>query len=367
MEKRFYFQNGLRAETAKKVKELSPRFLHDVIEITTSFEFVHYGGQSAKVNTGPATLQALNHPSGIRKSRWVGKILQKVVREMSGLRLSLVIILGHIKPQCKATKEIKHYVSGSFYAFLEVSAWASKQSEPPSAVSFFVGNGRSLNGVTEELANQLQRGIIENPDDLMTVRSGYNQTVQRPKPTVEMKLQIPDFPETCETFTVMPVPQGKYIMLGMKWLRENNPDIDWEHVDAVFDVNPHDAEKAEHYKQQRWDALMDNPAYDVLVKYRDKVFGTELPSSTPSVREGIEHEFQLHPGTQAISVKQWRQSPEQRKVIQDWTKEIVQAGIIHLSTSASCAPTFYVKKPVGWRIVHDYRQLTSATILPAIP
>ncbi|KAE9337269.1 hypothetical protein PF008_g12613 [Phytophthora fragariae] len=37
MEKRFYFQNGLRAETAKKVKELSPRFLHEVIEIATNF------------------------------------------------------------------------------------------------------------------------------------------------------------------------------------------------------------------------------------------------------------------------------------------------------------------------------------------
>ncbi|OWZ22391.1 hypothetical protein PHMEG_0002922 [Phytophthora megakarya] len=72
---------------------------------------------------------------------------------------------GHIKPQCKATKETNHYVSGSFYAILEVSAWASKQSEPPSAVSMFVDNGSSLNGVTGELANQLQLDIIEHPDD----------------------------------------------------------------------------------------------------------------------------------------------------------------------------------------------------------
>ncbi|GMF22820.1 unnamed protein product [Phytophthora fragariaefolia] len=48
MEKRFYFQNGLRSETAKKVKELSPRFLHEVIEIATNFEFAHCGGLSAK-------------------------------------------------------------------------------------------------------------------------------------------------------------------------------------------------------------------------------------------------------------------------------------------------------------------------------
>ncbi|KAE9310844.1 Transposon Ty3-I Gag-Pol polyprotein [Phytophthora rubi] len=138
-------------------------------------------------------------------------------------------------------------------------------------------------------------------------------------------------------------------------------------IEAVFVVNPHDSEKAERFKQQGWEALVDNPAYEVLLKYRDTVFRTELPSTTPPVREGIEHEIQLQPGTQPISVKQWRQSPEQRKVIQDWTKEMVQAGIIRPSTSAFSAPTFCVKKPVGWRIVHDYRQLNSSTILPAIP
>ncbi|KAG2794657.1 hypothetical protein PC129_g9425 [Phytophthora cactorum] len=135
-------------------------------------------------------------------------------------------------------------------------------------------------------------------------------------------------------------------------------------IEAVFVVNPHDSEKAERFKQQGWEALVDNPAYDVLLKYRYTVFRTELPNSTPPVREGIEHEIQLQPGTQPISAKQWRQSPEKRKEIQDWTKEMIH---IRPSTSAFSAPTFCVKKPVSWRIVHDYRQLNSSTILPAIP
>ncbi|GMG18247.1 unnamed protein product [Phytophthora fragariaefolia] len=390
MEKRFYFQNGLRPETAKKVKELSPRFLHERKSATC-----HNCGQ-----------------------------------------------VGHIKPQCKSTKESNHYVGGSFYAILEVKALAFNQEEAATDVSISVDNGSSPNGVTEDLAVLLQLDIKEHPDDMMTVRLGYNQTVQRPRRTVEMMLQIPDFPVTCETFTVMPVPEDKDVLLGMKWLRENNPDIDWERlllcprtsteepqalqlvvpnrprtrmiggrrfknanqnreifhyyrrhghagafgetklistkqfmkeprkgkgIEAVFVVNPHDSEKAERFKQQGWEALVDNPAYEVLLKYRDTGFRTELPSTTPPVREGIEHEIQLQPGTQPISGKQWRQSPEQRKVIQDWTKEMVQAGIIRPSTSAFSAPTFCVKKPVGWCIVHDYRQLNSSTILPAIP
>ncbi|OWZ10987.1 LOW QUALITY PROTEIN: polyprotein [Phytophthora megakarya] len=89
--------------------------------------------------------------------------------------------------------------------------------------------------------------------------------------------------------------------------------------------------------------------------------------STPPIREGIEHEILLKPGTKPVSVKQWRQSPDQYQIIQDWTKEMVQAGIIRPSTSAFSAPTFCVKKPVGWRIVHDFRQLNLATILQVFP
>ncbi|GMF40415.1 unnamed protein product [Phytophthora lilii] len=77
-------------------------------------------------------------------------------------------------------------------------------------------------------------------------------------------------------------------------------------IEAVFISNPHDSEKAERFKSQEWDALKDNPAYETLRKYADTVFHTELPNETPP-------------------------------------------------------------KPVGWRIVHDYRLLNLATILPAIP
>jgi hypothetical protein len=132
-------------------------------------------------------------------------------------------------------------------------------------------------------------------------------------------------------------------------------------------VNPHDSEKAARYKQQGWDALKDNPAFDLLWKRRDTVFRTELPNTVPPVREGIEHVIELKPGTKPIHVPQWRQSPEQRSVLRGWTKEMAKANIIRPSTSPFSAPTFCVKKAVGWRIVHDFRQLNSQTILPAIP
>ncbi|DAZ96097.1 TPA: hypothetical protein N0F65_000645, partial [Lagenidium giganteum] len=117
-----------------------------------------------------------------------------------------------------------------------------------------------------------------------------------------------------------------------------------------FIINPHHSEEAERFKHQGWESLKSNPTYEVLLKYKYIVFRDSLPNSTPPIREGIEHEIHLKPGTPPISVRQWRQSPEQSKEIIAWTKEMVKAG---------------VKKPVGWRMVHDYRQLNNATILPA--
>ncbi|GMF62087.1 unnamed protein product [Phytophthora fragariaefolia] len=347
IEKRFYFQNGLRPETEKKVKELSPRFLHEVIEIATNFEFAHYGELSAKTtaNHQPSSKAASSmKPEANNTSKPLERKLSPKSGPKEDWRKSATCHncgqVGHIKPQCKSTKESNHYVGGSFNAILEVKALAYNQEEAATDVSIFVDNGSSLNGVTEDLAVRLQLDIKEHPDDMMTVRLGYNQTVQRPRRTVEMMLQIPDFPVTCETFTVMPVPEDKDVLLGMKWLRENNPDIDWERlllrprtrteepqtlqlvvpnkprtrmiggrrfknanqnreifhyyrrhghkgafgetklittkqflkqlrkekdIQAVFVVNPHDSEKAERFKQQGWEALVNNPAHEVLL------------------------------------------------------------------------------------------------------
>ncbi|KAF1333396.1 Retrovirus polyprotein, partial [Globisporangium splendens] len=432
MEKRFYFQNGLRSETAIRVKEMSPTTLLEVIEHTTNFEFAHFSGKPPKPPTQRNATKSHNpFTSNSTKPKYQKKSVQKIgqVAHKNDWKKEAICnkcgIKGHIAPECKkkeVDKEANRYMSGSFYAILEVQALAYQDPAKKKNVSIFIDNGCSLNSISEDIAQVLGLTVHEDVNDTMNVDLGFSQTVQRPRRTAEMALEVPGFPPMTTTFQVMPIPEDKdTLKLSPRAKSDETPlvlktptncparfvknrrrachgqsrDIfnfyrvhghNGEHghtkfvsmkrlakelrkgdVECVFVVNPHDSEKAARFKQQGWEALHDNPAFDVLWKYKDTVFRTELPNTTPPVREGIEHEIKLKPGTKPISVPQWRQSPEQWNVIQEWTQEMAKAGIIRPSTSPFSAPTFCVKKPVGWRIVHDYRQLNASTVLPAIP
>lgn len=139
---------------------------------------------------------------------------------------------------------------------------------------------------------------------------------------------------------------------------------------AIFIHNGNqDTAKVQRYKAQGWQALEKHAAYSTLIKYKDTVFREQLPNEVP--REGtkraqIEHEIDLT-NNAPVHVKQFRLSPEQRKAITEWVKEMEQAGIIRKSNSPYSSPTFCVKKPIGWRIVHDFRMLNARTRIPQVP
>lgn len=122
-------------------------------------------------------------------------------------------------------------------------------------------------------------------------------------------------------------------------------------------------EKVQRYINTDWDKLKDNVAYDLLKEYED-IFRDKLPYGTPPHGE---HEMEIKPGTGAMHRPQWRQSPEQEETIREWVTTMLKAGLIRPSTSPHGAPTFCVKKPIGWRIVHDFRVVNEATIRQTCP
>ncbi|GMF21582.1 unnamed protein product [Phytophthora fragariaefolia] len=124
--------------------------------------------------------------------------------------------------------------------------------------------------------------------------------------------------------------------------------------------------KAQHYLETDWDTFQENPAFKLLTEYKSDVFRPELPEGFPEKRE-IEHRIDVKDPNLAMYRQQWRQSPEQQSEIVRWVEDMVKKKLIRPSISPHAAPTFCVWKPVGWRIVHDYRYLNSNTVRQSIP
>ncbi|OWZ04715.1 reverse transcriptase [Phytophthora megakarya] len=136
-------------------------------------------------------------------------------------------------------------------------------------------------------------------------------------------------------------------------------------VEFTFAIRPK-TEKGANEEQGtiKLDSYQENPAYSILLKHHG-VFQQKLPSSLPS-RDHGEHQMEIDT-SEAIFRRQWRQSPAQEQVIRALIEEMLAAGLIRPSPSQHGAPTFCVKKAVGWRIVHDYRAMNSHTVRRTLP
>ncbi|OWY99647.1 polyprotein [Phytophthora megakarya] len=126
------------------------------------------------------------------------------------------------------------------------------------------------------------------------------------------------------------------------------------------------SEKAKRFLNIDWESFTNNAAYPVLVEYKDNVFKRELPDGLPMERD-IEHRIDVKDPNTVIYRQQWRLSPEEKAKIDQWVRERITKGLIRPSISPHAAPTFCVRTPVGWRIVHDYRYVNNNTIRQSVP
>ena len=116
--------------------------------------------------------------------------------------------------------------------------------------------------------------------------------------------------------------------------------------------------KAQRYLETDREIFRKNPAFDLLMTFKNSVFRPELPEGLPEKRN-VEHRIDVKDSNLAMYRQQWRQSPEQQREIVSWVEDMVRKKLIRPSISPHAAPTFCVRKPVGWQIVHDYRYLNS--------
>lgn len=70
------------------------------------------------------------------------------------------------------------------------------------------------------------------------------------------------------------------------------------------------------------------------------------PSSLPPRCE-VDHQIPLLPGSQPVNVRPYRYSPAQKLEIEKQVNDMLQNGIIRVSSSPYASPVLFVKKKDG--------------------
>lgn len=125
-------------------------------------------------------------------------------------------------------------------------------------------------------------------------------------------------------------------------------------------------QKSRSSKAHDWDGLKGHPAEPLLLKDKDAIFRAQLPSVPPTRDNDIKAEIELVDDT-SVARKQFRLSEGMKAAIREWTQQMLKAGTIRRSKSPYSAPTFCVKREIGWRIVRDFGGMNANVRLPATP
>ena len=207
--------------------------------------------------------------------------------------------------------------------------------------------------------------------------------------------------------TILPLSSYDAI-LGMPWLEQVNPDVDWRAKKLAFRTQgiTHQltptaavqlmslAEVKLAMKKQEVECVhlglliseennstrrlqlssvqsqvadsLDAARKEVLSKFSD-VFPPTLPSGLPPTRE-IDHRIEITPGTIPPARPMIRLSPPLLDELKQQLDELSAAGFIRPSKSPYGAPVLFVKKKDGTqRMCIDYRALNAATVKNSYP
>jgi hypothetical protein len=187
------------------------------------------------------------------------------------------------------------------------------------------------------------------------------------------------------------------MILGMDWLEQNNPQIDWvaktltiQHADGDIFLQGHMNEQLQcsgisaqelssvcrqgsvahlihvyalddtvHIEEVTPDAVQQ------LISQFDDVFAE--PTSLPP-RRACDHTIPLMPGSQPVNIRAYHHKPELKSEIEHQVAELLASGVIQCSTSHFSSPAILMKKKDGpWRLCVDYRALNSMTVISKFP
>ncbi|CAK5266804.1 unnamed protein product [Mycena citricolor] len=231
---------------------------------------------------------------------------------------------------------------------------------------------------------------------------------------VDLRMRIGPHVETCMFLLTC---LGKaWIFIGLDWLTEDNPEVDWQEQTMRFSQCPEQCHMRGHKEHQ---AMIDMDAIDldtgaadleegesilltdfgkevdlqlketpaqkfaekaekekermtkgkIPTQYREfvRVFAKESFNLLPD-RRTWDHAIELKPGSKAVDCKVYPLSRNEQVKLDEFLQENLASGRIRPSKSPMASAFFFVKKKDGsLRPVQDYRKLNEMTIRNRYP
>jgi hypothetical protein len=216
-----------------------------------------------------------------------------------------------------------------------------------------IDSGTTANFISPKLVEALKipKIALTNPRKIRML-NGSTPKTGKVWDKVHIEFQCQGLPTSAE-FLVCPIGNNQAI-LGMPWLKAQNPSINWKEQSITFEELGQIASEEEADK---------NPLHGLPSIYHEfsRVFGEEefkvLPPHRPydlaiDLKEGAKlHHGPLYSMTELES-----------QTLKKWIDEELAAGKIRRSESEAGAPVMFVKKSDGsLRLVVDYRRLNEVT------
>jgi hypothetical protein len=123
---------------------------------------------------------------------------------------------------------------------------------------------------------------------------------------------------------------------GLKWLLKKNAISHW--------VEQHQGTELVLMMPNAADSAAPLPVQELLSKFKDSF---PEPQSLPP-RRAIDHQLPLITGAQPVNVRPYHYSPHQKNEIEKQVQEMLQSGIIQLSSSPFASLVLLVKKKDGF-------------------
>ncbi|KAK1651077.1 hypothetical protein QYE76_068882 [Lolium multiflorum] len=319
-----------------------------------------------------------------------------IVEELFAL-FSIDEVTGDMQSE-PASEETETVCSISVQAFAGVSSGSARVIQLHAKMQgheilVLVDSGSSTSFVNKQLATKLTGAVPMKNACRVHVADGSQHTCTSYIP------QCAWFSQGQQFFTDLKIlPLGTYdAILGMDWLEEHNPDIDWvaktlqfQSVCGKFKLQGHCSDNiqcsaisatelqtickkgsAAHLVhvyaldgQLMVEEIIPEQIQQVVDKFTD-VFAE--PESLPP-RRNCDHSIPLMPGAQPVNTRAYRHKPELKSEIERQVAELLQSGVIQRSTSNFSSPAILVKKKDGtWRLCVDYRALNSMTVVSKYP